>query len=296
MNPQFSFTAVEASAPQVAGSLPPFEELDAPVYDQIHQEQSVAGETTQNTFQNPAVQEQVMFQEIPQAPQVVDSFPLLEDVALCENNQVHQEQIVATVQPHVLLQGIPVVQVAERTQELIVETIDVNSQASQMTLNTSSTSTRQFEITSSSSTSTSNDRLAALASMLGSCLEQLTPLADMGEETERIEMLSKRLLEPPLPGPPMVELDRTSAKCRRRKWHTPLPGKRSVPGSECVATFATRLMVWTMSDMTLWAGAWHPPTLSWVPLSSVLQSEGSVCNVKEKLRYIGADYDTIHLK
>ena len=37
-----------------------------------------------------------------EAPQVVDSFPLLEDVAAREYNQVHQEQIVATVQPHAI--------------------------------------------------------------------------------------------------------------------------------------------------------------------------------------------------
>ena len=48
-----------ASAPQVVGSLPPFEDFGAPVYNQIHQEQIVAVETTQNTFENPAVQEQV---------------------------------------------------------------------------------------------------------------------------------------------------------------------------------------------------------------------------------------------
>ena len=81
---------------------------------------------TQNTVEIPAVQEQVIVQEIPQvsiveriqeqsaitglmnpqfsnsaveAPQVVKAFPLLEDVAAREYNQVHQEQIVATVQP-----------------------------------------------------------------------------------------------------------------------------------------------------------------------------------------------------
>ena len=35
---QISSTAEEASAPQVVGSLPPFEGFDAPVYKQIHQE------------------------------------------------------------------------------------------------------------------------------------------------------------------------------------------------------------------------------------------------------------------
>ena len=45
VNPQFSTTVVGASAPHVVGSLPPFE-FDAPVYNQIHQEHIVAGETT----------------------------------------------------------------------------------------------------------------------------------------------------------------------------------------------------------------------------------------------------------
>ena len=40
------------------------------MYSQIHQEQIVAGMTTQHRVENPAVQEQVIVQEIPQAPQV----------------------------------------------------------------------------------------------------------------------------------------------------------------------------------------------------------------------------------
>ena len=87
------------------------------MYNQIHQEQIVAGETTRNTFENPVVQEQVVVQEIPQAPQAVDSFPLLGDVAAREYNHV--------LQPHVILQNIPEVHVV----------------ASQTALNTSSTST-----------------------------------------------------------------------------------------------------------------------------------------------------------
>ena len=55
-SPQFSNTAVKASAPQVIGSLPPFEEFTAPVYNQIHQEHVVAGETTPNIVEIPVVQ------------------------------------------------------------------------------------------------------------------------------------------------------------------------------------------------------------------------------------------------
>ena len=117
VHPQFSFTAVEAFSPLVVGSLPPLEELDAPVYDQIHQEQIVAGETTQHRVGHPAVQEQVAVQEIPQAPQVVDSSPLLGDVTASECNQV--------LLPPVLFQEIPEVQVV----------------ASQTALSTSFTST-----------------------------------------------------------------------------------------------------------------------------------------------------------
>ena len=74
VNPQFSITAVGSSAPQVVVSLPLSAEFGAPVYDQIHQEQIVAGEMTPNTIENPAVQEKVIVQEIPQAPQVVVHF------------------------------------------------------------------------------------------------------------------------------------------------------------------------------------------------------------------------------
>ena len=115
---------IVASAPLAVGSLPTLEEFDAPLFNQIHQEQIVAGETTQNTFENPAVHEQVIVQEIPQAPQVVDSFPPSQEFVAPMCNQVLQEQIVASVRPHVL-QEIHVVQIVERIQEQIVEPIDV---------------------------------------------------------------------------------------------------------------------------------------------------------------------------
>ena len=125
VNPQFSSTAVEASAPQVVGSLPRSEKFDAPVNNQVHQEQIVAGEMTLNRVGNPAVQEQVIVLENselqvmeqiqeqvvdttvlvnPQfsstavkasAPQVVGSLPRSEKFDVPVYNQVHQEQIVA---------------------------------------------------------------------------------------------------------------------------------------------------------------------------------------------------------
>ena len=63
VHPQFSSTAVEASAPQVVVSLTSFEEFTAPVYNQVHQEQLVAGEMTPNIVENPVVQEQAIVQE-----------------------------------------------------------------------------------------------------------------------------------------------------------------------------------------------------------------------------------------
>ena len=109
VNPRLSITAVETSAPQVVGSLPPFEEFDAPVYNQIHQEQIVAGETTHNTVESPAVQERVIVQEIPQ-------LPFVERI---------QEQVVVTIEvlPHERVQQhtakqivhVPVIQIQEQS-------------------------------------------------------------------------------------------------------------------------------------------------------------------------------------
>ena len=59
---------------------PSYEEFSAPVYNQVHQEQIAAGETTENIAEIPVVQEQVIVQEIPHPPQVVDSSPPLEDL------------------------------------------------------------------------------------------------------------------------------------------------------------------------------------------------------------------------
>ena len=50
--------------------------------------------------------------------------------------------------------------------------------------------------------------------MLDTFREQLTPFANLNEELERLDSLTKRLLEPPV-----VEPDRTSANCRG-SWST----------------------------------------------------------------------------
>ena len=53
--PYFSSFAVEASAPQVVVLLRPFEDITAPVYNQVYQEHIVAGEMTLNKVENPVV-------------------------------------------------------------------------------------------------------------------------------------------------------------------------------------------------------------------------------------------------
>ena len=160
-------------------------------------------------------------------------------------------------------QEIPLVQVVERIQEQIVEPIEVlplervqQFTAEQIVHMQDPQTKEQSAVTdlvnppisftaddvvdsskevaiNTSSTSTSSDRLDEFANMLDSCLEQLTPLAAVGEriekETEGIELLTKRMLEPPLPVPPLAETPlnqtavRTSAKRRRRTRYTPLP-------------------------------------------------------------------------
>ena len=211
---QFSSTAVETFAPQVVVSIPPCEEFSAPVYDQVNQEQNAAGETTENIAEIPVVQEQVTVQDI---PEVVDSLPPVEEFTEPGYHQVHHEQIVAgemtqniignsAVQEQAIVQEIP--PDVEQIQEQIIETIDNEP---------SSTST------SSSSTSTIRDDIVVL----------LNSFHNMEKEVERAAMLTKRMMETPLPQPPMpeppmmepplIEPDRTSAKRRRRTRYTPLP-------------------------------------------------------------------------
>ena len=147
VHPQYSSPAVEDVSPLVVVSLPPLDEFDAPVYNRIHQEQIVAGMTVQLRVGNPAVQEHVIVQEIPQvsivgrrqeqflasAPQVVGSLPLLEEFYALLYDQIHQGQVVAgmatqhrgenpSVQKQVIVQEIPQVTFVERTQE---QTVDI---------------------------------------------------------------------------------------------------------------------------------------------------------------------------
>ena len=97
------------------------------------------------------------------------------------------------------------------------------------------TTQNTMEIPSSSSTSTSSDRrLDEFANMFDSCIELLTSVTaqmdSIEKETERAAMLTKRMMQTPLPEPPMMmeptlmESKRASSKRRRRTRYTPLPG------------------------------------------------------------------------
>ena len=66
VNAQFLRTTEKDFAPQVLGTLLTLAELAAPVVSQVHQEQVVAGQTTQNIVDISTVQEQVIAQEIPE--------------------------------------------------------------------------------------------------------------------------------------------------------------------------------------------------------------------------------------
>ena len=60
--------------------------------------------------------------------------------------------------------------------------------------------------------------------------KMLDNLKNIEKETERVVMLTKRMMETPLPEPlmvepPVVKSDRASAKRRRRTRYTPLPGQ-----------------------------------------------------------------------
>ena len=109
VNPQFSITADETSQVQVVVQEIP----EIPVVE-WKQEQS-----TVTDLMNPQISTTSVA-----ASQVVGSFPFLEDFATRMYNQVHQEQIVATVQQQAIVQEIPEVQVVERIQEQFVETIE----------------------------------------------------------------------------------------------------------------------------------------------------------------------------
>ena len=114
VNPQFSSTAAWASAPQVIGSFSPSKEFATPVYNQVHQQQIGARETTQNTVEIPTVHVSAL--EIPE-------FQIVERI---------QEQIVVIIEvgPQERVQhrsveqigDVPVPQIQEQNEEVVIGT------------------------------------------------------------------------------------------------------------------------------------------------------------------------------
>ena len=113
--PQFPGTAVESSASQVVGSLPPCEVFAAPVFDQAHQEQLAGGEIPENLVEIPVIPEQVIVQAI---SRVAHSLPPDEEFHQPVYSPVHQEQFPAgettenfvkipVVQEQVFIRDIP---------------------------------------------------------------------------------------------------------------------------------------------------------------------------------------------
>ena len=109
---QFSITVVEASAQQVVGSL---EEYATPVYNQVFQEQIVAGETTQNIVEIPAAHEKAIVQEIPKVhvveriqEQIVETIRKIPQERMQRNTV---EEIVDVPVPQIHAQVVKVVKI-----------------------------------------------------------------------------------------------------------------------------------------------------------------------------------------
>ena len=104
--------------------------------------------------------------------------------------------------------------------------------------------------------------------------KMLDNLKNIEKETERVAMLTKRMMETPLPEPPMVEPPVVESGFSETPPTNTIHsvardhGKCSVFGSKRVAANASCPIVWTVYEMALWAGAWHLPTLSSVALDT----------------------------
>ena len=99
--------------------------------------------------------------------------------------------------------------------------------------------------------------------------KMLDHLQNIEKAAERAAMLTKQMVEPPLPEPPIVEPDRTSPKRRRRTRYIPLPGIMEnavyLAPSAWLPTRAPDVVafkVWTVYEMARWAGACHYPSFS----------------------------------
>ena len=202
---------METSAPLFVGAFLHLEGSAVPV-NLTHQEQIVAGETTQSIEKFHPVQEQVKIHtknpEV-QIPERIQQQTVLQRI----------EEQVGVVPALPIVDDTVEIQVTERIHEQIGPgRIEEQLIAEETTQN-------PMEILS-----TSSDRGL---NMLDSCIELLFPMTAQKEsikkETERAAMLTKRMMETPWPEPPMVELpmaesDQASAKRRRRTRYTWLLG------------------------------------------------------------------------
>ena len=113
------------------------------------------------------------------------------------------------------------------------------------------------------------------AIVVSTCTTHAAPSYD-GSDRESIEKETERaasMMEPPLPEPPMVEppmvdSDRAPAKRRRRTRYSPLPGIMENAVYLAPSSWPPTRRAWLCGRCARWQygrGAWHPPTLSWVP-------------------------------
>ena len=108
-----SIAGVKVSAPQVIGSLPHPKEFVAPVYNQVHQEQIVAEETTQNIVEISTLQ--VIVLEIPEVQFVVR----IQEQSV-EITKITKEDPQERVQQHTVEQIGPVPQTQEQIAEVVM--------------------------------------------------------------------------------------------------------------------------------------------------------------------------------
>ena len=84
------------ATPEVVDSLPPVQEFTEPGYNQVHHEQIVAGEMTQDILGNSAMQDQVIVQDIPEVVKRIQEPPVLmsmTETALVVAEDVQSDQV-----------------------------------------------------------------------------------------------------------------------------------------------------------------------------------------------------------
>ena len=160
---------------------------------------------------------------------------------------------------------------------------DFAAPAEVTTLNTSSTSTsspapvynrvRQKLFDAEETTQNPVDIFisSSTSTISGEEAKMFDNLKNIEKRTERVAMFTKRMMEIQwwsLQWWSLFGLLRNAVD----EHDTPVAwdhGKCSVPGSKRAAACATRLIVWTVTEMAIWAVAWHLPSLSWVPPDTI---------------------------